>query len=199
MDSGVEKPGQNRPFREEWRFAPVFYTKDGRTVILGPESRLSTMAKHWLRYAIPKVTAGPRSYVHEVVTFPDIIGNDIIVETTPLDDIVYALRPGRRFYMRMARGRAPTPTQQFTIKLGACVDLVDTYVVLSAQIGQRVEMELEDLLSLKRRLSHNSYRKLRQRVKEFWDTHAYAMGSIVYLPETLTDRPPNGQPVTLRV
>jgi hypothetical protein len=133
---------------------------------------LNHMSQHpdvlqYLEEVISKVHANEQEVVKCMIDLGRPLGYKTCVETNESDEIVYAIREGRRILTRFVKNREPILCNKVTIVLKKLDHT--RYAVLTAYIGEVAEKEAGDH-SIK---TEEEYTKC----KNFWDNHALIWGS----------------------
>lgn len=144
--------------------------KSGEKVTDRPDSHVAGHASvlPLLEEALRKVDSKNRTEFCEEVCFDRNVGETICVETNLEDEILFAMRVGRKGPTRFVKNRAPEPTNKVTI----CLHKSDGgYMLGTAFIGSRTPAEPWDEV----------YRD--EHSIPFWDSHALIWGRIEVVPE----------------
>ncbi len=177
MKSNFEKPNSERkksPLERHERF--LGYTKDGFPVIDRYHSHLREHKEVFsiLPEALKKIDTKGKSFIEEEVSFDYVVRKSYCVKTDKNDEIVYAQRRGRRGLSRFVPKREPEDTDKVSVVLkrireriseGEKVREIDAYLLITAWIGERAEVEYYDPRATEKSLA-------------FWNTHA-----LIYNPE----------------
>lgn len=137
----------------------------------------------YLPLALSRIEPNGREFFVETVDFGEIIGEANCVETTEGDDIVYAMRVGRRGLTRFVRGREKTPTSKVTVILKK---IDDGYILISGFIGPQAAPEPWDPKATPESIT-------------FWNAHAVVWGSEPVVPSTETTTLPQTTPAVTPV
>ena len=108
-------------------------------------------------------------YEHD---YEKIIGETIRVETSAVDEIVFAKRRGREGLTRFVQNRRPEPTSCFTLVLKKMRE-EDGYLLMTAYIGEKAEPEPWDKNATLKSI-------------DYWNNNALIWGSVTVMPETVT-------------
>ena len=159
-------------------------------VLRGKEKVLDRITSHvhpnpaiekYLPLALSRIESNGREFFIETVDFEEIIGESNCVETTDSDDIIYAMRVGRRGLTRFVRGRERTPTSKVTVILKK---IDDGYILISGFIGPQAAPEPWDPKATPESVT-------------FWNSHAVVWGSEPVVPGTETTKAPGVAPVVV--
>jgi hypothetical protein len=126
--------------------------------------------------ALGKISSDDRTTIVEEVDLGRIVGENICVETTDADEIVYARRSGREGVTRFVKNREPEPSSKVVVIVNKCAD--NAYCVATAFIGGRSPAEPWDT----EWADENSV--------PFWNTHALVWGEAEVVPGTETSECP---------
>lgn len=149
-----------------------FISKDNCTVLSGKQNHhVHGKMKEILPDIIKMIECENRgNFFFDQIEFPYEIGKTTCVEIDETDDIVYAVRRGRKGYTKFVRNRLPESTKYVTVIL---IKKNDFYYVISAYIGPKSEVEPFDPVS-----TEKSYK--------YWENHALIFGTEPIYPSTLT-------------
>ncbi|HRH25424.1 MAG TPA: hypothetical protein PLD99_00525 [Parcubacteria group bacterium] len=159
----------------ELRLVELGVTKSGEKVFDRPSSHIhgNETVEKYLPLALERIDSMGRDFIVEAVDFGEEIGVSMCVETTPEDEIVYAVRPKRRGPTRFVKNREGEPTSEFTVILKK-VD--EGYIVITAFVGPKAEKEPWDPMAT-------------EESKEFWNNHALIWESEEVIPGTESTTP----------
>lgn len=145
--------------------------RSGEMVVDRFNSHLHNGVARLLPDVLAHIESAGRKFLVEEVVFEHQIGETICVSTGPGDQIVFALRPGRRGLSRFVVNRKPEPCSSIVVilKAGDCGE----YILITAFIGQRAEPEPWD-----KNANGNSL--------AFWNSHALVWGCEPIVPGTET-------------
>lgn len=179
------------PSEEQEQLGPVLWTADHKCVIVNELPCICGAARPFLAPVLAAIDTRSRKHLVETITFPDIIGDSIVVRTTAIDDIVWAQREGKIGLSRMVRGRLPEPTRDYTVVLGERTEVPGTYVLLAAWFGPAGEIEPCDFVKLYRRKRNSDNRQMEMlRARRFWQHHAFCLDFTRHNAATITRRRP---------
>lgn len=162
-------------------------TADGKIVYNRWTSHVSHYAAHMLKEAISRINTKGEQLVSVELDLERIIGYSIVVPISPKDDIVWRRRLGRRFLSPIVRGRKPLLTRYYTANLLRKKENHNEYVLISAWIGRKTELEPGDVETYYRGRSRVVLETARRRSRAFWRTHAfvYQCTPLMPLPEDM--------------
>ena len=182
---GNENRGRS-PLEQHERF--LEYTKDGFPVIDRYNSHLKEHREVLaiLPEALKKVDTKGRPFIEDEVSFDHTIGKSFCVKTSENDEIVYARRRGRKGLSRFVLNREPEDTNKVSLVLkkirervsqGKDAREVNAYLLITAWIGERAEVEYYDPRATEKSLA-------------FWNTHALIYDPELIIPGTETKEKP---------
>ena len=150
------------------RLVELGTTKSGEKVFDRPDGHLhnNETVEKYLPLALEMIDSESRGFIVETVNFGEEIGVSNCVETTPDDEIIYAVRPKRRGPTRFVKNREGEPTSEFTVILKK-VD--EGYIVITAFPGPKAEREPWDPMA-------------GDEANEYWSNHAIVWGTEEVLP-----------------
>lgn len=163
--------------------------RSGERVELPLQSRGSNVTNALLACALGDIDSRGSRHFRRSVTFPNVIGKTLCVETQPDDDIIYARRKNRPGYSRFVRNRRPEECRVVTVVLcditasinGCAVDR--WYTVEAAWVGENAPPEPWD-----NRLKNNP-RRLRES-QDYWSSHGFVWRTMPTVQGTETTRCP---------
>jgi hypothetical protein len=129
----------------------------------------------YLTTALGKIVSNNQNFIEGEVDFGETIGLSRCVTTLPTDEIIFAMRIGRKGYTRFVKHRDPEPTSKLTIILTKDKQ-TNGYFVLTTYIGSRSELEPWDYRATDKAL-------------EFWKHHALVYGTEPIVEGTETSEP----------
>ncbi len=190
MKANFEKPKRNEnsasPLEQHERF--LGYTKDGFPVIDRYNSHLKEHREVLtiLPEALKKLDTKGRAFIEDEIPFDRIVGKSYCVSTDENDNIVYAQRRGRKGLSRFVLNKEPQDTDKVSVVLkkirervsqGREIRELDAYLLITAWIGERAEVEYYDPRATEKSLA-------------FWDTHALIYDPDQIVPGTETKEKP---------
>jgi len=135
--------------------------KSGEFVVDRFNSHLHTGLEGLLKEALGKIESEGRPFMVEEVNFGRVVGETVCVETSDLDQIVFAQRPSRFGISRFVMNRQPAPCSALVVILKRAEE--GFYILISAFVGRKPEPEPWD-------------RNATERSVEFWSGHALIWG-----------------------
>lgn len=145
-----------------------YLSKDGFLIIVGKNSHLHGEIVNILPDIIGKLECDNRYFISEQIDFPYEIGKTTCVKVDDNDEIIYALRIGRKGYTKFVKNREPEPTNSATIVLKKTNNI---YIIITAYIGTQSEVEPWD-------------RHATEKSIEFWNNHALIFGTQEIIPNS---------------
>jgi len=156
--------------------------KSGEMVVDRHRSHIHPTVMPHLPAALARISSQGRDFLVESVDFGRPIGETICVPTGPRDEIVYAVRSGRRGLTRFVKNRAPLPTSAVRVVLKRD-DAGGYFVLLTAFLGPPAPPEPWDRNTIRTRDEL-------ARAVAFWNTHALVWGYEPSIAGTETKRCP---------
>lgn len=160
---------------EAYNIRSVFRSKDGKAVYDRVGSHLHAGVSALLAEVVSKVECGDEEFIQAQVGFNRVIGEKTLVQVKGGDNIVYAVRRGRKGHTKFVKNRQPVACSSVCIVLKRTT--TGSYVIITAFIGEVAEPEPWDKKATSASLS-------------FWERHALVYGSEEILPESLTEECP---------
>lgn len=159
--------GAKEGLMTEWRLS------SGEVVVDRFRSHLHPSVASLLPEALARVDSQSRQFLVEEVDFCRLVGETICVPTGSGDEIVFALRHGRRGLTRFVKNREPEPCSSVVVILKRDDANSRVYILITTFVGRRPEPEPWD-------------RNATERSVEFWSSHALIWGSESMVPGTET-------------
>lgn len=132
----------------------------GQVVFDRPNSHMHKSVRALLPEIFKNIYTMEPFMVYEYV-FDRVIGLNHCVETGAVDEIIFALRSGRRGPTRFVKKRKPEPTNKAVVILK---QVEDGYILITAFVGPRAEREPWEADAT-------------EKERTFWRTHALIYGS----------------------
>lgn len=143
----------------------VFDREDG--------SHIHQSAASLVAEAISRISAAGRSFMVLGVEMGRTVGENICVETTSADEIIFAQRPGRQGLTRFVKNRQPESSSVFSLVLEECRG---EYILLTIFISPPTPVE-------------PWHHKADAEALAFWQSHAFIWGMERIIEGTETSVP----------
>ncbi len=149
-------------------------TADGAVVIDRFNSHLHGEVTKHLHQALSTIKTNNKQFIEAEVDFHRNIGFSACVSTSSNDCIVFATRQNRNGFSRFVLNKEKMPTSFLTVVLKKTNDKPSEYVLITAYIGEKSEVEPWD--------KHATEKSV-----DFWKSHALVWGEPVLLESVTAD------------
>ena len=149
----------------------VYRSKDGQPIFNRVNSHLHKGIEPILESIAEQIDCKGRVFIQQEISFNEVIGESILVRLNPGDEVVYAVRKGRKGYSKFVLNRQPEECRTAAIVLKR-VD--EGYLIITAFIGRLSAPEPWDKNETAESLP-------------FWNSHALIYGHEDVDEDTFTD------------
>lgn len=139
----------------------AYLSLDNYYVVNRPFGHLHEQIVGKLETLVKSINCNGRSFIVDQIDYSYPIGCSICVKVNQEDEVIYAIRKGRKGYTKFVKNRKPESTNSITIVLQKTNDF---YTIITAYIGKKAELEPWD-----ERATEGSFK--------FWEDHALIFGT----------------------
>jgi hypothetical protein len=152
----------------------AYLSADGYYVVNRPENHIHTGLESELSNLIAMISCNRESFIVKQLDFAYPVGKSNCIIIKDDDEIIYAIRKGRKGHTKFVKGRNPEPTNSITIVLKKTDSF---YTIITAFHGAKAEVEPWDLNATQASL-------------KFWNHHALINGSEPFEYSSVTNTCP---------